>query len=72
VNGNVERTKFIRLFNWLDKKLKITEDKRNCIEITKLERYITANYFEIWHHKNIDFAKKGFKSLFYVFNKRTR
>ncbi len=56
MNENEERTKFIRLFNWLDKKL-----KSNSIKKTKLERYVTANYFEIWHHKNIDFAEKVLK-----------
>ncbi len=64
VNGNEERNKSVCLFNWLDKKLKITEDRRNCIEKTKLERYVTANYFKIWHYENIDFAKKVLKVYF--------
>ena len=48
VNGNEERTKFIRLFNWLDTQLEITEDKSNCIDKERLEKHIIFNYFEFF------------------------
>ena len=77
LHENKERDKFVCLFNWLDTQLEITEDKSNCIDKTRLEKQIIFNYFEffdseIFNSKNIDFVKKGFKSLCYVFNKRTR
>ncbi len=32
LHENKERNKFVCLFNWLDTKLEITEDKSNCID----------------------------------------
>ena len=66
VNRNEERTKFIRLFNWLDTQLEITEDKSNFIDKTRLEKQIIFNYFEffdseIFNSKNIDFVKNVLK-----------
>ena len=51
------------MFNWLDTKLEITEDKSNCIDITRLEKHIIFNYFECFdfesvNSKNIDFVEK--------------
>ena len=46
LSENQERIKFVCLFNWLDTKLEITEDKSNCIDITRLEKHIIFNYFE--------------------------
>ena len=74
---NNEHDKFVCLFNWLDTKLEITEDKSNCIDQERLEKHIVFNYFEffeyqIFNSKNTDFVKKGFKSLYHVFNKKTR
>jgi hypothetical protein len=69
VDGNEERTKFIRLFNWLDTQLEITEDKSNCIDKTRLEKHIIFNYFEcfdfeIFNSENIDFVKQVLKVYF--------
>ena len=36
---NNERDKFVCLFNWLDTKLEITEDKSNCIDKERLEKH---------------------------------
>ena len=69
VNGNEERTKFIRLFNWLDTQLEITEDKSYCIDKEILEKHIIFNYFEFFYFesfnsKNIDFVKQVLKVYF--------
>ena len=74
---NNERDSFVCLFNWLDTKLEITEDKSNCIDKERLEKHIVFHYFEFFEYqnfnsKNVDFVKKGFKSLYHVFNKKTR
>jgi hypothetical protein len=63
---NNERDKFVCLFNWLDTKLEITEDKSNCIDKERLEKHIVFNYFEffeyqIFNSKNVDFVKKVLK-----------
>ncbi len=69
VNGNEERTKFICLFNWLDTKLEITEDKSYCIDKEILEKHIIFNYFEFFYFesfnsKNTDFVKQVLKVYF--------
>ena len=48
LNENKEQNKFVCLFNWLDTKLEITEDKSNFIDKTRLEKHIIFNYFEIF------------------------
>ena len=69
LHENKERNKFVCLFNWLDTKLEITEDKSNCIDKTRLEKHIIFNYFEffdfeIFNSKNIDFVKQVLKVYF--------
>ena len=66
LTNNQERYKFVCLFNWLDSKLEITEDKSNCIDKERLEKHIVFNYFEffeyeIFNSKNVDFVKKVLK-----------
>ena len=41
---NNERNSFVCLFNWLDTKLEITEDKNNCNDQTRLDKHIIFNY----------------------------
>ena len=40
LNKNHERNKFFCLFIWLDTKLEITENKKDCIMRGELETYI--------------------------------
>ena len=40
LSENQERNIFVCLFNWLDTKLKITEDKSNCIKKMYLLSYV--------------------------------
>ncbi len=42
------------MFNWLDTKLEISEDKNNCIDKTRLEKHIIFNYFELTVHNQDD------------------
>jgi len=63
---NNEHDTFVCLFNWLDTKLEITEDKSNCIDQERLDKHIVFNYFEFFEYqifnlKNIDFVKKVLK-----------
>ena len=69
LHENKKRIKFDCLFNWLDTKLEITEDKSNCIDITRLDKHIIFNYFECFDFesfksKNIDFVKQVLKVYF--------
>ena len=59
LHENKERDTFVCLFNWLDTKLEITEDKSNCIDKMDFQKHVTANYFDYFHHRNIDFVKQG-------------
>ena len=74
LHENKERNKFVCLFNWLDTKLEITEDKSNCIDKTRLEKHIIFNDFdffdfEIFNSKNIDFVKQVLKVYFMFLTK---
>ncbi len=75
LHENKERNKFVCLFNWLDTKLEITEDKSNCIDKTRLEKHIIFHYFEffdfeIFNSTNIDFVKKVLKVYFMFSTKK--
>ena len=67
LSENQERNKFVCLFNWLDTKLEITEDKSNCIDKMYLQKHVTANYFDYFHYKNIDFVKQGL-NIYFMFS----
>ncbi len=64
LSENQERNKFVCLFNRLDTKLEITEDKSNCVDKMDLQKHVTANYFDYFHYRNIDFVKRGLKIYF--------
>ena len=62
--NNQERYKFVCLFNWLDKKLKITEDRYDSITRSELQKYVITNYFDCRYYENIDFVKQILKIYF--------
>ena len=58
LNENHERNKSFCLFIWLDTKLEITENKKDCIMRGELETYIINNYFDYRYYENIDYVKQ--------------
>ena len=62
--NNQERYKFVCLFNWLDKKLEITEYSGQSITRSELQKYIITNYFDCRYYENIDFVKQILKIYF--------
>ena len=62
--NNQERYKFVCLFNWWDKKLKITEDRYDSITRSELQKYVITNYFDCRYYENIDFVKQILKIYF--------
>ena len=46
LTNNQERYKFVCLFNWLDKKLEITEYKGHNLTRSELQKYVITNYFD--------------------------
>ena len=63
LNENHERNKFFCLFIWLDTKLEITENKKDCIMLGELETYIINNYFDYRYYENIDFVNQILKYI---------
>ena len=64
LTNNQGRNKFVCLFNWLDKKLKITEDRYDSITRSELQKYVITNYFDCRYYENIDFVKQILKIYF--------
>ena len=64
LTNNHKLNKIACLFNWLDTKLKITDDKYNCIKRTHLQKYIITNYFDNCYYQNIDLVKQLLKIYF--------
>jgi hypothetical protein len=64
LTNNQERYKFVCLFNWLDKKLEITEYNRHSIKRSELQKYVITNYFDCRYYENIDFVKQILKIYF--------
>jgi hypothetical protein len=64
LSENQERNKFVCLFNWLDRKLEIMDNTYRCIKKMDLQKYVIANYFDLKHYENIDFAKQILKNYF--------
>ncbi len=64
LTNNQERYKFVCLFNWLDKKLKITEDRYDSITRSELQKYVITNYFDCRYYENIDLVKQILKIYF--------
>ena len=68
LNENHESNKFFCLFIWLDTKLEITENKKDCIMLGELETYIINNYFDYRYYENIDFVNQNLK-IYFMFSK---
>jgi predicted S18 family serine protease len=64
LTNNQERYKFVCLFNWLDKKLEITEYRGHSITRSELQKYVITNYFDCRYYENIDFVKQILKIYF--------
>ena len=64
LTSNYKLNKIICLFNWLDTKLKITDNEYNCINKTHLQKYIIINYFDNCYYQNIDLVKQLLKIYF--------
>ena len=64
LTNNHKLNKIACLFSWLDTKLKITDDKYNCIKRTHLQKYIITNYFDNCYYQNIDLVKQLLKIYF--------
>ena len=64
LTNNQERYKFVCVFNWLDKKLKIMEDRYDSITRSELQKYVITNYFDCRYYENIDFVKQILKIYF--------
>ena len=64
LTNNHKLNKIACLFNWLDTKLKITDDEYNCIKKTHLQKYVITNYFDNCYYQNIDLVKQLLKIYF--------
>ncbi len=70
LDGNQERNKFVRMFNWLDTELEITNNEDDSIRKTDLQKYIIINYFDNRYYQNIDFVKQVLKIYIMFSTKR--
>ena len=64
LTSNYKLNKIICLFNWLDTKLKITDNEYNCIKKTELQKYVITNYFDNCYYQNIDLVRQFLKIYF--------
>ena len=64
LTSNYKLNKIICLFNWLDTKLKITDDEYACIKKTELQKYVITNYFDNCYYQNIDLVRQFLKNYF--------
>ena len=64
LTSNYKLNKIICLFNWLDTKLKITDDEYACIKKTELQKYVITNYFDNCYYQNIDLVKQLLETYF--------
>ena len=64
LTSNYKLNKIICLFNWLDTKLKITDNEYNCIKKTDLQKYVITNYFDNCYYQNIDLVRQFLKIYF--------
>ena len=64
LTSNYKLNKIICLFNWLDTKLKITDNEYHCIKKTDLQKYVITNYFDNCYYQNIDLVKQLLKIYF--------
>ena len=68
LNENHERNNFFCLFIWLDTKLEITENKKDCIMRGELETYIINKYLDYMYYENIKFVNQILK-IYFMFSK---
>jgi hypothetical protein len=54
---NQKLNKFVSLFNWLDRKLEITESQNDRINRRDLYKYIKVNYFNCSYNTTCNFIK---------------
>ncbi len=45
------------MFNWLDRKLEITESENDCINRRALYKYVKVNYFNDFFNTTCNFVK---------------
>ena len=64
LTNNHKLNKIVCLFNWLDTKLKITDDEYACIKKTEIQKYVITNYFDNCYYQNIDLVKQLLKIYF--------
>ena len=64
LTSNYKLNKTICLFNWLDTKLKITDNIYDSINRTDLQKYVITNYFDNCYYQNIDIVKEFLKIYF--------
>ena len=64
LTSNYKLNKIICLFNWLDTKLKITDDEYDSINRIHLQKYIITNYFDNCYYQNIDLVRQLLKFYF--------
>ena len=69
---NQKLNKFASLFNWLDRKLELTESQNDRINRRDLYKYIKVNYFNCSYNTTCGFIKNAYKHLFYVFRKKDK
>ncbi len=61
LTSNYKLNKIICLFNWLDTKLKITDNEYACIKKTELQKYVITHYFDNCYYQNIDLVRQFLK-----------
>ena len=54
---NQQLNKFVSLFNWLDRKLELTESQNDRINRRDLYKYIKVNYFKCSYNTTCGFIK---------------
>ena len=54
---NQKLNKFVSLFNWLDRKLEITESQNDRINRRDLYKYVKVNYFNNSYNTTCNFIK---------------
>ena len=64
LSENNQLNKLIRLFNWLDTKLEITDNAYSCIQRSDLQKYVITNYFDNCYYQNIDLVRQFLKIYF--------
>ena len=63
-NDNHMNNKFVWLFQWIDSKIRITDDPYDVIKRSELYKFIITEYFNDIYYKNIDLVKQVLKIFF--------